>query len=1106
MKFTVVKLAILSLIPVLLTAGAVDTMWLRIYPGSDSVSGNFNQAGDIGFDPQGNIIVCGAGEKGTAGSTDMLVAKFNPWGETLWVRSYGGIVGSEEDMAHALAVDSLGNIYVVGVTAQSVPYDLDITWLKFSPEGNLLWARRTMLPDDDIGYDIEIGLQGDIYVCGAVTDTHFVLSRYWLARINPVNGDTVWTRSYILDTLAFNAKQDRHPDFVMSDWDRWDNCAAALAISPDSGHIVTTGFGYSDSRSYQVWTMKFLPDGTRRWQHEHYWSLDYDDAGFDVAVANNGYIFVAGFEENDYNWYDATLLRYSPTGGTPSVRRVNDPMDDEDYFFAVTLDDSNPQNVYATGAYYQSTTTGFDIITYKANMALTARWGTAGAIFSSNLDDYGFAITYNQGKVYVAGRKGNDLVILCYRVDNAVPHDTLWSFSYNSPYNQEDFAAAVAVRDSNSVYFAGQAARSGLANSYTDLVAGRLFYPYPDVGVDAILAPAGVVGYQETITPQVRFVNSGNSLARFNATLRIGSDYSQTVSRSAPLYPGDSCVLIFPDWVAHPLGQVTVACTVAMNGDREPLNNRLTGTVEVVLRDAGCLRIVAPADTVDSGVAVTPQAWVRNYGTVQENIGVRFRIGDGYVNQQTVLVAPGESALVQFALWRPAVPGTWVLRCSTMLTGDVNHGNDFADGQIFVRSGGGVWPAGWQEVASVLSAPSGRAVKDGGWLAFDPEQGRIYAVKGYKTGDFYVYDIYANRWATLTPWPAGTEGKLPYKGSAGCYGDGRIWAVKGYNTPGFWCYEISTGEWRQLQNILPGNSGKYPKGGTDLVYAEVDGVGYVYLLKGYKCDFMRYNTVTGVWEPLPDAPGGIKPKWDKGSWLAFDGDNTLYAHKAKYHEFWTFDVRAGQWSLTQLPNLPFASQRTGKSKKSKDGGAGFYYNGFIYALKGGNTCEFYRFDCAGQTWIELDPMPEIGSTGRKKRVKAGGDIVAGVNACWALKGNKTLEFWRYGLLLPVEPDRGAHSAQSGEVAGAGCWQLMPVYTRAGVGFRYSAPEPVRIQVQVYDRSGRLVLTLPEMQITGTGTVKPDLSGLSAGVYLLKLEADDGTVQQKKLILRPSAEE
>lgn len=749
--------AFVLILPFFARAGVVDTMWLRLYFGSDSASASWNQAADIAADRDGNIYVCGAGGKAVAGSNDMLLVKYNRWGETLWVRSYGGASGSDDDIAQALAVDSVGNVYVVGATEYAAPADVDITWLKYDPNGNLLWARRSMFPDDDIGYDIVIGKQGDVYICGATTDTLYYLSTFFVARINPENGNLIWSRSYILDTTAFNMRRDRHPDFVMMDWDRWDNCATALAISPDSGYIVATGFGYSGARSYQIWTMKFLPDSTRRWAHEYWRSLDYDDVGFDVAVANNGYIFVAGFDENDANYYDALLLRYAPTGGTPLTRRINDPMDDEDYFFAVTLDDSNPQNVYATGAYYQSTTSRFDIITYKANIGLTPRWGNAGAIFATNQDDYGFDITYCRGRVYVAGQRGKDLVALAYTTTNSIPHDTIWSFTYNSPYNQEDLGAAVCALDSNNVYIAGQVGRTAVSGGPCDLVTARLIYPFPDMQVERIVAPAETVLYQDTVVPQVWFVNTGNTLARFAARLRIGSGYQSTVNRESPLYPGDSCLLNFTPWVAEPLAEVAVACTVDLTGDREPLNNVLFGSVVVVQPDVGCFRIVAPTGIVDSGAVVQPRAWVRNYTPFTTSFSVRMTIGDGYQEVVSTILAPGDSGLVLFPAWHASRVDTWAVRCSTMLASDGNLANDYSDSVVVVREAQISWPPGWQEVNSMPLVPSQKPVREGGWLAVDEDHGFIYGGKGYKTGDFYSYNPLTNSWTVLTPIPPWTR-------------------------------------------------------------------------------------------------------------------------------------------------------------------------------------------------------------------------------------------------------------------------------------------------------------------------------------------------------------
>mgnify|MGYP000081327963 CR=1 FL=1 len=48
-----------------------------------------------------------------------------------------------------------------------------------------------------------------------------------------------------------------------------------------------------------------------------------------------------------------------------------------------------------------------------------------------------------------------------------------------------------------------------------------------------------------------------------------------------------------------------------------------------------------------------------------------------------------------------------------------------------------------------------------------------------------------------------------------------------------------------------GPSGKRVKGGEDLVYIQQGMTGYVYLLKGYRNEFYRFNTATEEWEALP---------------------------------------------------------------------------------------------------------------------------------------------------------------------------------------------------------------------------------------------------------------
>ncbi|MBM3315733.1 hypothetical protein FJY71_07860, partial [candidate division WOR-3 bacterium] len=252
---------------------------------------------------------------------------------------------------------------------------------------------------------------------------------------------------------------------------------------------------------------------------------------------------------------------------------------------------------------------------------------------------------------------------------------------------------------------------------------------------------------------------------------------------------------------------------------------------------------------------------------------------------------------------------------------------------------------GWSEVEPMPASPLGKGVKDGGWLALDPA-GMVYAARGNKTPDFFVYDPAGNAngvWTALPAWPDGPEGRPPYRGAAAvCDNSGHVYAVKGNSTLGFWRFCPDSAVWVRLADVPLGASGKKVKGGTDLACVVENGTGYVYLLKGPETDFVRFNAASGTWdEDLPPAPAGTRPKWDRGSWLVYDGERTLYAHKAKYHELWTFDVPTHSWAAQALPGMPLVG-RAGKSKKSKDGGSAAYHGGSIFALKGGNTQEFWR--------------------------------------------------------------------------------------------------------------------------------------------------------------------
>jgi hypothetical protein len=445
-----------------------------------------------------------------------------------------------------------------------------------------------------------------------------------------------------------------------------------------------------------------------------------------------------------------------------------------------------------------------------------------------------------------------------------------------------------------------------------------------------------------------------------------------------------------------------------------------------------------------------------------------------------------------------------------MLSGDINPANDTNRGNFSVSTGGGGYP--WQLRTPM---PSGaKPVKDGGWLTYDAGTGLVYASRGNKQPDFFSYNPVNDSWKALAPWPPGTEGKMPGKGSAGCAdGDGHVYATKGNNKPGFWKYDAATNAWSQLLDVPLGPSNKKVKGGTGLAFAYKGQVGSPYLLKGYKNEFYRYDIATNAWQTLPDAPIGANQKWDKGSWLVSDGQHTLYAFKAKYMEFYYYNTETDSWSAALAP-MPIAGS-TG-TKKAKDGSCGTYTwptptdsTGEIYAFKGGNTQQWWQYSIETNSWAEKETIPR-GTF--KKKVKSGASVAA-VPRSWdrpgtpieipALKGNKTNELWVYtdpprGLLAGSVANRDGVAAEK-RLLDEPFLTLVPnPLSGRFVTLRYSLLGSGLAIVRVYDVTGRAVL--PAALITGrTGTALLDLHSLKAGVYLLKAEGS-GFATVRKLVV------
>jgi hypothetical protein len=694
------RVLLFLLLPVLVAAQSIDTMWTHQVYATTEI-GMMSLTTDIHADNAGNVYTCGASDFLTSDNVDMVAVRYNEWGDTIWVRSVDGTAANDDgDQADALAVDAAGNVYIAGRTDGSLT-DLDATVAKFDSSGALQWTFRSGWEDDDVLYDVTLGPAGEVYACGTRYDTLKLLYGYLVMRLNPATGATLWTRSYILDTLADSDCRlgermrgiDMYPDYF-DDWDDWENCAAALAISPPDGRLVVTGYGLHRTRNYQVWTMKFDSAGTLIWERDDgRTTQDLDDAAFDLAVSDSGNIYTAGLEERN-NGYDFSVMYLSGAGGFVQRRSANGGADDNEWATSICLDDSTPQNVYATGFLQTSLTIPYrDVLTHKFSSTLDYRWGTGGAVFSATYDDIGYDICHAAGRIYVAGETSwsasgpTDMRLMCYTTANNPIKLALWQRTQDFPPTPScEVATSVMAIDNNHIYVGTQTYPDwpGVV-SRSQMHAARFFYRDRDAKLGEIFAPVGRVTYLDTIVPRVSVINDGNERLTFRTALFIDPAYHDTVTITH-LLPGDTVVAVFDTWIAQPLDTHAVRCTLRLAYDNDPFNNLLTDTVVVISHDVGCTRITAPTGMVDSGQSVVPQAWIQNYGASAETFDVMMRIGTAYRDTVSVSsLAPFDSVLRSFGSWTALERGALVVGCSTMLTTDVDSTNDLAVGSTFVR-------------------------------------------------------------------------------------------------------------------------------------------------------------------------------------------------------------------------------------------------------------------------------------------------------------------------------------------------------------------------------------------------------------------------------------
>ncbi|MCS7258566.1 MAG: hypothetical protein NZ601_04290 [candidate division WOR-3 bacterium] len=629
-----------------------------------------------------------------------------------------------------------------------------------------------------------------------------------------------------------------------------------------------------------------------------------------------------------------------------------------------------------------------------------------------------------------------------------------------------------------------------------------------DIQVVAINYPVGTIDSGGAIYPKATVKNHSALAKTFNLIFKISNGYTNT--RAITLNPGAQDTVSFSLWTGI-RGLYTTRCSSALIGDIFSVNDTLSGSFTLQVRDVGVVAIVAPADTIERG-DLSPKATIRNYGSVPESFYAYFKIYSStgsLVYTDSIYINNLNSNNQTTRTFRSFkfYQGTYHVRCSTALANDMNPTNNVKFKDVYVR-----YTPPWVRRRDVPVGPSAKPVGGGGALVAGG--GRIYLLKGNNTREFFVYNPDGDSWTLLEsiPFIADSSKKKVNKGAALAYNNHAnpdvIYATKGNNTLEFWMYNIQLDTWIRKAPVPIEYPVKKVKGGASLVYLKRGNVQYVYLLKGNNTnEFYGYRCDTDAWiTDLKRPPLGPNLKaYKDGSCMVVGYNNYIYLLKggAPTNEFYAYVPSGDSWIT--LETLPRYSRLLGRSSKVSDG-ASMCYDGdsLIYVIKGGNKQDFWCYNAIRRTWKELDTIPKDLS---RKAPKSGSALVYLDKKIYLVKGNKTYEFWRYipgisdvpvarvSLIPQLTDDKTSFSASHSKI------KFINDYKNSKVRMQLNLDQKQRLRINIYNSLGQLVDNFFDSELSAGNyefTISND--NFARGVYLIKCFIEDHE-QSFKWVLR-----
>lgn len=381
--------------------------------------GNLREAQSAAWDSQGRLLIVGYEN---ISDYAMILLRLNQDGSPDTAFGTSGIVkydrgSGADEYGRSVTTDSQNRILVAGYWYNGLNADIAI-WrylengspdTSFDSDGLVVNNSAALGGGNDDAYAIAIDKDGKILVAGSSEDpslkTKAVVLRF--------NADGTLDTSFDSDGIVVASCTH--------------NCEAYSMALDNSGNIFISGYADDNSSVKDIAVWKFKPDGSVDTSFGTSGKVIIDggasnhDEGYTVQVDSAGYIYVAGYAENNSVNRDSVLIKLDANGNLVSSFASSGKYGQDnvaggsghDIAYHFILDYDN--NILMTG-YSQDGSNKYEMILWRLTSSGsldTSFNASTGYLRYDNTnggyDYYGYAVLLGKdGKIYVAGSAGNN--------------------------------------------------------------------------------------------------------------------------------------------------------------------------------------------------------------------------------------------------------------------------------------------------------------------------------------------------------------------------------------------------------------------------------------------------------------------------------------------------------------------------------------------------------------------------------------------------------------------------------------------------------------------------------------------------------------------------